>query len=135
VASRLGLLVFLASALSACAQTPPAAGQPTPTAPPPAVTLLRPTPPPATASSRSAILIDAAEQYFYPAQVTVRTGTTVVWRDIEGTHDMVADDRSFASAVLFEGATFSHTFTQPGSYRYICTLHLGAGMWAEVTVE
>jgi plastocyanin len=102
--------------------------------PRPTATLTVATATPAT-SSRSAIIIDAAEQYFYPAQVTVRPGTTVLWRDIEGTHDMVADDHSFASAVLFEGATFSHTFTERGSYRYVCTLHLGAGMWAEVVVE
>jgi plastocyanin len=82
-----------------------------------------------------AVVIDAAEQYFNPPQVTVKAGTTVLWRDVEGTHDMVADDRSFASAVLFEGGTFSYTFTRPGTYRYVCTLHLGAGMWAEVVVE
>jgi plastocyanin len=89
----------------------------------------------AGSATPAAVVIDAAEQYFNPPQVTVKAGTTVLWRDVEGTHDMVADDRSFASAVLFEGGTFSHTFTRPGTYRYVCTLHLGAGMWAEVVVE
>src|ERR1043166_7545088 len=37
------------------------------------------------------VVIEAAEQYFYPAQVTVVPGTTVVWKDVQGTHDMLAD--------------------------------------------
>jgi plastocyanin len=81
------------------------------------------------------VVIEAAEQYFYPAQVNVAPGTTVVWKDVQGTHDIVADDGSFASAVLFEGGIFSHSFSAPGHYRYICTLHVGAGMWAEIDVE
>jgi plastocyanin len=86
-------------------------------------------------ASRGAVIVEAAEQYFYPEQITIAAGTTVLWKDVQGTHDMVAEDRSFASAVLFEGGTYSHTFTSPGRYRYVCTLHVGAGMWAEIDVE
>jgi plastocyanin len=81
------------------------------------------------------VTVEAAEQYFNPVQVTVSVGTTVIWNDVQGTHDMVAEDRSFASAVLFEGGTYAHTFTAPGHYHYVCTLHLGAGMWADVDVS
>ena len=98
----------------------------TPTAPTPTAEPVRP--------QSSAVYIDAAEQYFNPEQVTIKVGTTVVWKDVQGTHDMVADDRSFASAVLFEGGTYSHLFDTPGHFRYICTLHVGAGMWAEIDV-
>jgi plastocyanin len=101
------------------------------TAAPTATPALNATPAP----SRGAVIVEAAEQYFNPELVTVSAGTTVLWKDVQGTHDMVADDRSFASAVLFEGGTFTHTFSQPGRYRYVCTLHLGAGMWAEVDVD
>ncbi len=83
----------------------------------------------------SVVVIEAAEQYFNPDQVTVNVGTTVVWNDVQGTHDMVADDKSFASAVLFEGGSYAHLFTTPGRYRYVCTLHVGAGMWAEIDVR
>jgi plastocyanin len=62
-------------------------------------------------------------------------GLVVVWNDVQGTHDMVADDRSFASAVLFEGGSYAHLFTAAGRYRYVCTLHVGAGMWAEINVR
>ena len=81
------------------------------------------------------VVVEAAEQYFNPDQITVNVGTTVVWNDVQGTYDMVADDKSFASAVLFEGGSYAHMFTTPGRYRYVCTLHVGAGMWAEIDVQ
>jgi len=84
---------------------------------------------------RNVVIVEAAEQYFNPDQITVNIGTTVVWNDVQGTHDMVADDKSFASAVLFEGGSYAHLFTTPGRYRYVCTLHVGAGMWAEIVVQ
>jgi len=83
----------------------------------------------------SVVVVEAAEQYFNPDQITVNVGTTVVWNDVQGTHDMVADDRSFASAVLFEGGSYAHLFSAAGRYRYVCTLHVGAGMWAEINVR
>jgi plastocyanin len=92
-------------------------------------------PQPSLSVDSCVIYVEAAEQYFNPDRLTVRPGTTVVWKDVQGTHDMVADNGSFASAVLFEGGTYSHLFTAPGNYRYICTLHVGAGMWAEIDVE
>ena len=67
----------------------------------------------------SVVYIEAAEQYFNPPQITVKTGTTVVWKDVQGTHDMVADDGSFASAILIEGGTYSHLFTEPVSLRLV----------------
>ena len=102
-----------------------------------AATRLTATPPPTAtqAVSTGVAIVEAAEQYFNPDQITVNVGTTVVWNDVQGTHDMVADDRSFASAVLFEGGSYAHMFTTPGHYRYVCTLHVGAGMWAEVDVQ
>ena len=86
-------LVFLLMSVG-CAAPPP------PVAPPTAV----PTPAPPTSSPyKGPVVIEAAEQYFYPEVVSVSPGTTVLWKDVQGTHDMVAEDRSFASAVLFEG--------------------------------
>ena len=79
-------------------------------------------------------VVDAVEQYFDPPVLTVPVGTAVLWRDIQGTHDVVAYDGTFASAVMFEGGTYSYTFTRAGVYRYVCTLHEGAGMWAEIHV-
>lgn len=59
---------------------------------------------------------------FTPAVVTVRPGTTVTWEWNDGSleHDVVFDD--FASEIMASG-TFTHTFEEPGTYEYVCSLH------------
>lgn len=61
------------------------------------------------------------DDLFAPAAIEMLAGTTVswLWEDIEE-HNVVSDD--FESPVQTEGA-FSHTFDQPGTYGYECTLH------------
>jgi plastocyanin len=125
------LLAVLGWTLASCAA-------PAPPAPPTVTVMTRPseptrTPEPTT-SARGAV-IDAVEQYFNPPTLTVPVGTSVLWRDLQGTHDVVAYDGTFASAVMVEGGTYSFTFTRPGHYAYLCTLHEGAGMLAEIYVE
>ena len=133
--ARVGLIVLLGVALLVgCGPITPTAAPSSPTALPtlvPTAIPAKPTP----GVLRGTVVVEAAEQYFYPEQVTIARGTTILWMDIQGTHDMVADDKTFASAVLIEGGVYSFTFNTPGLYRYICTLHVGAGMWAEITVE
>ena len=64
--------------------------------------------------------------FFDPPVIQVRVGNTVTWHfedtdDGESVpHDVVGEE--FASPILSEG-TFSHTFTEVGSYPYTCTLH------------
>jgi plastocyanin len=61
---------------------------------------------------------------FGPATVTVKPGTTVTWaQQDEDQHTVTADDASFASTPLITGATFTHTFTTPGTYHYHCAIH------------
>jgi plastocyanin len=96
---------------------------------------LQPLPTPTSTLRSGVLVIEAADQYFNPPEVTVAVGTTVIWKDVQGTHNMVADDQSFASEVLIEGESYAHVFSAPGQYRYICTLHVGAGMWAEIDVK
>lgn len=59
---------------------------------------------------------------FSPAAVTVRPGTTVTWEWNDGSlqHDVVFDD--FESEIMASG-TFTHTFEEPGTYEYVCSLH------------
>jgi plastocyanin len=129
---RRALLVFIVLVGVSCTSPPAEVAPAAPVAP---VATATPPPPPTAGVYKGAVVIEAAEQYFYPEVVTVSPGTTVLWKDVQGTHDMVAEDRSFASAVLFEGGTYTFIFTRSGQYRYVCTLHVGAGMWAEVDVE
>src|SRR5207253_3187963 len=63
---------------------------------------------------------------FQPGTRTVKVGTTVKWTDsiVDGiTHTAVAVDGSFNSGVLNPGQSYEFTFTKPGTFAYICSLH------------
>lgn len=60
---------------------------------------------------------------FEPKVVTVAAGTTVEWVNQGGRHTVEADDGSFKSDTLADGAKFEHTFTKAGTYPYHCTFH------------
>jgi plastocyanin len=63
---------------------------------------------------------------FTPAELTVPVGATVTWVNHQGArHDVVAADGSFTSRLFGEGETFSFTFTTPGNYPYVCSIHPG----------
>ena len=68
---------------------------------------------------------------FSPAVLRIAVGETVKWIAIEGDHTVVSDGGSFQSdafAYDYEPHTYSHTFTEPGQYRYHCTLAQMTGM-------
>jgi plastocyanin len=61
---------------------------------------------------------------FLPARLEIVTGTTVVWKNDDPLdHTVTAEDRSFDSGIIRSGATWSRTFTQPGTYQLVCTPH------------
>ena len=61
---------------------------------------------------------------FSPASLSVPPGTTVRWTNRDDIpHTVVADDRSFKSAVLDTDGQFSRQFTQPGTFKYFCSIH------------
>jgi plastocyanin len=79
---------------------------------------------------------------FNPAIVTIRAGESVtwVWSEGSGSHNVEPDgDEPPSSGPLQEGpATYTHTFQEPGRYRYYCTEHGGpggVGMSGEVLVQ
>jgi len=61
---------------------------------------------------------------FVPATLTVKAGSTVTWtnRD-EEPHTVAASDGSFHSPGMGTGATFSYTFSAPGKFDYVCSIH------------
>ncbi len=72
---------------------------------------------------------------FDPVAIEVPVGTEVTWTWAgSANHNVVAEDDSFASDVQSDG-TFSHTFTEAGTYRYTCTLHSGMDGLVEVVEE
>ena len=61
---------------------------------------------------------------FSPATLTVPVGTTVTWTNQdEEPHTIAAKDGSFHSPGMDTHGTYSFTFTTPGSYDYICSIH------------
>jgi plastocyanin len=64
---------------------------------------------------------------FDPSSLTVKSGTAVKWTNQDGaSHAIVSDTGSpatFSSDSLSTGASYSFTFTQPGTYTYHCSIH------------
>ncbi|MFW6321368.1 MAG: halocyanin domain-containing protein [Halohasta sp.] len=91
-----------------------------------------------TDQSEVTVEVGAGEGFaFDPAAVRVTVGTTVVWEwtGLGGEHNVAEEDGEFESDLYFdEGETFSHTFDDPGVYRYVCTPHQTQGMLGAVEV-
>jgi plastocyanin len=64
---------------------------------------------------------------FDPSSLTVKSGAVVKWTNQDGaSHAIVSDTGSpvaFSSDSLASGASYSFTFTQPGTYTYHCSIH------------
>jgi plastocyanin len=61
---------------------------------------------------------------FGPQSVTVKPGTTVHWTNHDAeAHTVTSNTGAFGSPVLQPGASYSFTFTKPGTYHYHCTIH------------
>jgi plastocyanin len=71
---------------------------------------------------------------FGPGTVRVAAGATVVWRNTSEIPHTVTGE-GFDSGPIAPGASYSRTFTQPGSYAYWCTPHRAAGMVGTVLVQ
>ncbi|HSQ37764.1 MAG TPA: cupredoxin family copper-binding protein [Acidimicrobiia bacterium] len=84
------------------------------------------------ATTTSAPATTGADQYavvmesfaFTPAELTVPVGATVTWTNLHAAnHDVVSADGTFESPLFGTGETYSFTFTEPGEYPYICSIH------------
>lgn len=71
---------------------------------------------------------------FRPGEIVIPVGGTVVWFQKDGaTHTVTAEEGSFNSGRLPKGERFSHTFSQKGTFDYICEFH--PSMRGKVTVK
>jgi amicyanin len=78
----------------------------------------------AASASAGAVEVGIATFAFAPAAVTVRVGSTVDWTNRDGVpHTVSFAGSGPASAVLRRGDRFSRTFTAPGTYAYVCSIH------------
>ena len=62
---------------------------------------------------------------FDPTSLSVPVGETVTWTNEDGAaHTVTSDGQGpLDSGDIAGGATFEHTFDQPGTYGYVCTIH------------
>lgn len=66
----------------------------------------------------------SAPEPFVPATLTIAVSNSVTWFNGDAmVHTVTSDTGGFDSLDLVPGASFSHTFTQPGTYTYHCTPH------------
>jgi len=98
-----------------------------------------------------AAVVDMAFGFkFRPAEVRIRAGQSVEWRNRSFASHTVTFDPSkagdpslvslpagvepFGSEEIASGQTWRHTFEKPGTYRYVCIPHHGEGMTGTVIV-
>lgn len=71
---------------------------------------------------------------FTPMSVTVKAGSTVTWKNLDGEpHTVTSVDGLFRSGALDTGDSFTFKFDKPGTYKYACSIH--AWMLGTVIVQ
>ena len=60
---------------------------------------------------------------FEPAQLTVKVGTTVTWKNRYDIPHTVVSAGKFRSKTMDTDDSYSFTFTAAGDYKYFCSLH------------
>ncbi len=98
-------------------------------------------------SANGASMVNLRLIAFKPENITVPAGSTVTWKNEDGTDHTVTSgtvaqqgggatanpDGKFESGTLSGGGQFSFTFGSPGTFAYFCKLH-PATMRGQVTV-
>lgn len=79
---------------------------------------------PNNAAAGAAATVSMDHNTFIPGEITVAPGTTVTWVNNETMpHTVVSPNQGFRSKTLVKDAKFSFTFTSPGDYDYLCSIH------------
>ncbi|CAG4889954.1 cupredoxin domain-containing protein [Paraburkholderia saeva] len=61
---------------------------------------------------------------FEPMAMTVKAGSTVTWKNLDGEpHTVVNDAGIFRSAALDQNDTYQFKFDKPGVYKVFCGIH------------
>jgi plastocyanin len=87
---------------------------------------------PAVAAAPKPKTVQVADNYFQPAKLTLKPKTAVTWKwpsDVAiDVHDVKLKSapkgvKKWQSEPASSGYRFKRTFTKPGTYKVICTLH------------
>lgn len=91
------------------------------------------------------------ETAFTSPKIVIQAGQKIVWKNSsQAIHNVIADAsktpsamgvrlpagaKPFSSTYIQPGQSFSHVFTRPGVYHYVCTLHAQSGMKGTIVVK
>ena len=68
--------------------------------------------------------VDVQAFAYQPITLTVSAGTTVTWMNLDPVQHTVTDvNQAWDSGLFDPQATYSMTFTTPGTYQYFCLPH------------
>jgi plastocyanin len=94
----------------------------------------------ALGASTVTVAVGGTSFTFTQPNVAINPGDSIHWV-WNGTHHSVTSgalppsfNGAFDAGVQSAGATFNHTFTQPGVYHYFCRIHYALGMRGTITV-
>jgi plastocyanin len=94
----------------------------------------------AAAFGQTSHMVEVSNYKFSPADIIITAGDTVIWTNTQGSHNVdgqqstyPGNPESFGNDVG-TGWVFSHVFTLPGTYDYVCDPHITFGMTGTVTV-
>lgn len=90
--------------------------------------------PPSEAAPEGAVVQIVDFMRFEPTALTVSPGTTVTWVNHDGSNHIIELKADGKSPRLRHGASWSHRFTTPGEFPYICAIH-GARMSGTIIVQ
>ena len=90
---------------------------------------------PAQAAPVSTDSIAINQFAFAPGNVAVKVGTTITWTNSDPDPHTVTSNGggSLKSPTLNTGESYRYTFTQPGHYDYLCSIHPFMTATVEVT--
>lgn len=101
------------------------ASAPTAISPTPTPTLVPQTPVSGSTQVIKIITNSDGSFAFSPALLTIRVGTTVIWKNVSSAeHSVTSDDgTTFDSGTLPVGKNFQFKFSSAGSFPYHCNIH------------
>jgi plastocyanin len=67
--------------------------------------------------------VAVADFSFTPKVINVKAGQTVTWTNQGQIEHTVKGPGFFTSRALGHGQKYSHRFSRPGHFNYLCTLH------------
>lgn len=127
---RAGIILFLILVVGVCACGCTGTGTPSTTTQAQATAAVA-SPAATSVPSGSVSYIRIRDSHFDPEELTVDRGTTVIWTNEDAiTHTVthmapVGETTLFDSGTLYQGQTFSYTFTTPGRVEYADVKHAG----------